>query len=258
VDGHSVDLSWSAATDNVGVDHYRIWIDGSLAAQTAALTLAGVPVADGMSHTFAVGAVDAEGNIGPRASNDLFLPDVTAPSPPGSFAAAGIDATSVWLTWLPAADNVAVVAYRLTRNGRSLPDLQPSAVSLTDAGLATDRNYLYTLTAVDAAGNAGATVTAEVALSAIDVSPPNIPVGLTAVALGGRRVQLTWIPSGDNRVGTVTYRIFRGRKRVATVGTATFIDQPAKVRRFKYRIRAVDVAGNVSAFSVAVWVKVRR
>ena len=250
-----VDLDWDAASDNIGIDHYRVWIDGALAVTTTATSLVGVAVSDGLGHLFAVDAVDGAGNVGQPATAELTLPDVTPPSGPGSFHATTTSATSIDLTWTAASDNIATVQYLVTRNGAPLADLDGSASGFSDAGLATDQTYTYTLTAVDAAGNAGPTMTTQATLVSIDVTPPSVPLNLSGIAQSGRRISLTWSASTDDRLGTIHYKVFRGRKRIATVSGTSFVDRPATVGWYRYRIRAVDAAGNVSSFSAAVWVK---
>jgi hypothetical protein len=78
---------------------------------------------------------------------------------------------------------------------------------------------------------------------------------LRAVALSRRRISLTWAASTDDRAGTLRYKVFRGRKRVATVTTLGYVDRPAVSGWYKYRVKAVDSAGNKSSFSVAVRIK---
>jgi hypothetical protein len=79
--------------------------------------------------------------------------DTAAPSAP-----AGLQATAgnsqVSLTWSPASDNVGVVGYRLYRDGTQVA--APATTGYTDAGLTNGRGYVYTVRAVDAAGNLSA------------------------------------------------------------------------------------------------------
>jgi chitodextrinase len=254
----TVDLVWGAASDNIAVDHYSVFVDGVVAASTSGIRLDGIAVSDGVVHVFSVAAVDAAGNVGPTAGMELALPDVTAPSTAVGFSAAPTGATSVALAWSAATDNVGVVAYRLKRNGIRLSDLGPSAVGLTDAGLTSGATYTYTLAAVDAAGNVGQAASVEVRVGSADVTPPTAPLDLRAVALSKRRISLTWAASTDDRPGSLRYKVFRGRKRVATVTTLSYVDRPAVSGWYKYRVKAVDSAGNVSSFSVAVRIKAHR
>ncbi|MDQ3938160.1 MAG: hypothetical protein M3253_05705 [Chloroflexota bacterium] len=83
----------------------------------------------------------------------------------------------------------------------------------------------------------------------MDGTPPSVPHGLRAESLGYRRIALSWKPSTDDRAGTIRYRVFRNGVRIATVTTTSFVDRPATVGWYTYKLRAVDAAGNRSAFS---------
>ncbi len=251
----AVNLAWGAATDNVMVDHYVVTVDGAALAATTDLQLSGVSVADGADHQFTVAPVDAAGNVGQSASASIALADVTQPGVAQEFGAAAQDATTVALSWMSATDNVGVTSYLLARDGLPLAELDASWRAYTDTGVATDRSHSYTLTAVDAAGNTGLAAVTQVTLTSSDVVAPSVPVNLQAAALSGRRVSLSWAASTDDRPGVLTYRVFRGRTRIATLTTTNYLDQLAVSGWYKYRVKAVDAAGNVSSSGVAVWIK---
>jgi chitodextrinase len=253
----SVDLTWAATTDNVGVDHYRVSRNGIQIGTTSTTKLAGVTVADGFSHTFAVRAVDAAGNASAAAQTSVSVPDVTPPSGTTLFVKA-TGPTSVALSWGAASDNVAVTKYIISRDGAVIASLGGTATLHSDSGLSSGRSYAYSVVAVDAAGNAGPAANATATLTSADVIPPSKPLGLAGVPLGRRRVSLTWQASTDDRQGTLRYQVFRGRRKIATVTDTSYVDRPARVGRYKYRVRAVDAAGNKSSFSAAIWVRAKR
>jgi chitodextrinase len=65
----SVSLSWNAASDNIGIDHYQINRDGTSIANTSATTYIDTGVSEGTDYTYHVIAFDAAGNN--TASNAL-------------------------------------------------------------------------------------------------------------------------------------------------------------------------------------------
>jgi D-alanyl-D-alanine carboxypeptidase len=91
-----------------------------------------------------------------------------------------------------------------------------------------------------------------------DTTPPSVPQGLKGEPLGYRRVGLSWQPSTDDSGGTIRYRVLRDGKRIATVTATSYIDRPAVAGTYSYKVRAVDAAGNKSAFSVTIKVRARR
>ena len=112
--------------------------------------------------------------------------------------------------------------------------------------------------AADAAGNLSAysAIVTSRDTSAADTTRPTAPTGLGATAAGPTQIDLDWTASTDN-VGVTGYRVERcqgtGCTNFAQVGTPSataFIDTGlAASPRYRYRVRAVDAAGNLGAYS---------
>jgi chitodextrinase len=86
-----------------------------------------------------------------------------------------------------------------------------------------------------------------------DVQAPTAPSALSATGSPGS-VALSWTASTDN-VGVTAYRVYRNGKIVATTPNATpsYTDSGLTASTtYKYRISAIDAAGNESAKSVAL------
>ncbi len=81
-------------------------------------------------------------------------PDTEAPGAPQALVVTGVSSTSASLDWGPAFDNVAVVGYRVSRDGVEVADV--TATSFDDTGLEPSTTYEYTVVAYDGAGNVGA------------------------------------------------------------------------------------------------------
>ncbi|SMD31745.1 Por secretion system C-terminal sorting domain-containing protein [Reichenbachiella faecimaris] len=70
----SMDLTWNASTDNVGVTGYNVYLDGSLDGTTTGTSYAFTGLTAGTSYTLAVSAVDAAANesaTGSTSANTL-------------------------------------------------------------------------------------------------------------------------------------------------------------------------------------------
>jgi fibronectin type 3 domain-containing protein len=262
MDVRSVAVSWTASTDNVGVTGYSVTRNGLPLVTTGATdsSIVDAAVIDGFAYDYAITAFDAAGNRGLPASAAVSLPDVTAPSAPGTTTSTGLAVTSTTarVSWSPATDNVAVVGYTVTRDGVLTATLDPTATTFEETGLPSDTTYRYGLVAFDAAGNIGPETSFTVQLKSRDLIAPTTPANLKGTPLGKRRIQLTWSASTDDRAGTIQYRIFRGTTRIATVTTTSYVDRPAAVGWYTYKVRAVDVSGNKSAFTPTISVKARR
>ncbi|WP_143447674.1 hypothetical protein [Kineosporia sp. R_H_3] len=62
--GTTVNLTWSGATDNVGIDHFNVYRNNSLLKTVPSSPTSDAGLADG-TYTYGIAAVDAAGNVGP-------------------------------------------------------------------------------------------------------------------------------------------------------------------------------------------------
>jgi uncharacterized repeat protein (TIGR03806 family) len=86
-----------------------------------------------------------------------------------------------------------------------------------------------------------------------DTTAPTAPTNVVATPASETRVDLTWSASTDaGGSGVASYRIYRNASAtaLATVITTNYADTAASAgTAYAYQVRAVDVAGNVSALS---------
>ncbi|WP_219375417.1 DUF3472 domain-containing protein [Bacillus mycoides] len=82
-----------------------------------------------------------------------------------------------------------------------------------------------------------------------DTEAPTQPQGLYASNVASNSVELRWNPSTDN-VGVKEYQVFRDGQLIQTVQGTTFNDQNLTANKeYKYTVKAVDAAGNISVQS---------
>ena len=252
----SAQIFWSAATDNVAVDRYNVYLDDRLIGTAPPerfpqFNFEGL--VPGNTYRAHVRAVDAAGNMGWRTGYRFFTTtgaglDKERPSPPSS--APRFDGSSFLITWGASSDNVGVETYRIyNADDRSL-----IAESTTNSVELASGAYRIYVRAVDFAGNISwrsaiktITVTGDRPPPVPDTERPSIPGRLLVVSpLGGSTVDLEWGASTDN-VAVVEYRIYeKANNRViaTSVDTAATIEVPVGVR--EVYVRAVDAAGNQS------------
>ena len=97
------------------------------------------------------------------------------------------------------------------------------------------------------------------AAAANDTSSPSAPTGLAATAISTTQIDLTWTASTDN-VGVTGYRVERCQGNSCTnfaqIGTPTTTSFSstglAANTNYRFRVRAVDAAGNLSLYSAIV------
>jgi chitodextrinase len=162
----SVDLSWSASTDNVGVTGYHVYVDNAFVGTTANTSATVSGLAENTTFSFKVTALDAAGNESSGSSvNATTLssgpaPDTEAPSNPGSLTASNETTSSVDLSWSASTDNVGVTGYNVYVD--NVFALTTATTASTVSGLADNTTFTFKVTALDAAGNesSGSTVNA--------------------------------------------------------------------------------------------------
>jgi chitodextrinase len=179
--------------------------------------------------------------------------DEQPPTAPTDLRAVAVNANQINLSWVKSTDNAAVTGYVIYRDRLKLTTVSATSTVYRDTGLAPSTGYVYSVQAVDAAGNASpqSNLTKATTLPPSDKEPPSAPTGLRATAVGSTEVDLTWTASADN-VAVTGYVIFRDGVELTTVaGTATSYQDTGldPSTGYVYWIEAVDAAGNRSAQS---------
>jgi len=281
---NQVTVSWTASTDDWYVAGYRVFVDGIAVANTGPMATSYVLTPAPGQHTYAVAAYDTAsprgagadiisqiaagfghlyGNVSPlSASVTATQDDVTAPTVPTDLVAKA-SVGKATLTWSAATDDVAVDKYGVYRDGVLVATT--SNPTYTDNGLAVG-NYVYTVDAVDRAGNRSAQsapTTANVS-EVPDTTAPTAPASLAASTspdIHGRNVAISWTAATD-AVGVTGYNIYRKRvlspdtgawALIASVNgtTLAFTDVNLATGTYSYTVEAFDSAGNLSDRSPA-------
>jgi chitodextrinase len=278
----SIDLRWSASTDNVGVTGYQVYSGATKIATVTGTSTTVTGLTAATSYTFTVKAVDAAGNASP-ASNAVTTSTASPPPPPPAGAlTATFTKTSDW-------GNGFVAEYAIRNGGTSTVtgwklefDL-PAGETITSAwsGKLSSSGSHYVLTDEDWTRTIAPGATVKVGFQgaytgtfaaptgctingqscgggpappppAPDTTPPSAPANLAASSPTASTVDLRWSASTDN-VGVTGYQVFSGTTKVATVtGTSTTVTGLSAATTYTFTVKAVDAAGNVSPASNAV------
>jgi len=259
-----INLSWAASTDNVGVTGYRVYRAGALIATVGAVTgYQNTGLTASTSYAYTVQAIDAAGNASGQSNAASAttqsgaipnpMSDSVKPTAPAGLTATAASSTQINLSWTASTDNVGVTGYRINRAGTPIATVGV-VTSYQNTGLAAATSYNYTVQAIDAAGNvssqSNATFAITPATSAADTAAPSVPTGLTASAVSGSQVKLTWQPSTDN-VGVKGYIVYLNNAQLATITTGTSFQHTGLTpgTTYNYRVSAFDAVPNHSAWT---------
>ncbi len=254
ITGESVDLSWSASTDNVGVTGYYIYQDGNL---TPVATVTGTSTTIngldfGSTHQFAVAAFDAAGNVSSQ-SQAIQITTLGNGAPVASIVANPTSGT-------------APLFVNFDASGSTDPEADPMtfAWEFGDGNTASGPSPSHTYQSIGAytaivvvSDNFGNTDTASVTISVTatpDTEAPSIPQNLIASNITETSVDLDWDASTDNEAVAGYYVYQDGNATpVATVtGTSTSIQGLSAGTVYSFTVAAFDAAGNISAESQVV------
>ncbi|MDF9409522.1 S-layer homology domain-containing protein [Pelotomaculum isophthalicicum JI] len=270
-------LTWTPASDNVGVTGYQIYQDGAVAytVSSATYTQAGGLVQYNLTglnssatYNFRVEAVDAGNNWstgGPTANASTPAePDTTPPYwTNGSLTPSGITKNSVSLTWSDAQDNVGVAGYQIIGSGSVVATVYGDT-TYNITGLTASTPYTFRVQAFDALGNYstdGPSVDVTTAAD-VDIVPPFWPIDgkLSYVSLSDTSIRISWPAATDNGSGLAGYKIIMAtatNNGVPVDPVITNVDD-ASITKYTFtglttgqgyycKIEAFDRVGNVSA-----------
>ena len=238
VSSSQVNLSWAAATDNVGVTGYRVerctghWLHELRADRDADAarrsTTRGCTAGDDVSVSGAGGGRGGEPEriFGDRDGDDPSAWDTTPPSAPTSLTGTAVSTSQMNLSWAAATDNVGVTGYRVERcTGASCNDFAQIGTPtrrLQRHGLAADTYYGIRCGRSTRRGTWAPTGDRDGDdACAPDTSAPSAPTSLRDGG-GDDAGESGWTASTDN-VGVTGYRVERcqgaGCTNFAQVGT---------------------------------------
>lgn len=152
----AADISWTAATDNIGVAGYKVMKQDTLLANvTEGTSYSLTGLTPQTAYTIDIIAYDVAGNESDPGSvtfTTLELKDDEAPSAPENVKADPVGQTTAWISWNPSNDNVGVAGYEVKNGGTILADVtEGTGVEIKD--LLRGTQYTISVEAYDAAGN---------------------------------------------------------------------------------------------------------
>jgi len=261
LDDQSIDLTWTASTDDIAVANYRVLRNGvEIALVPGEQTSTNIVDLGRGVHWIQLQAIDTAGNESRKTASarvELGGDDALAPSVPSGLQAVADPATvRVTATWEPSTDDVGVAGYVLFRNGDLVTTVAGDVTSaVLDLGYG---DHHVQVAARDAAGNQSARTESVLArLVAPDTEAPSIPTGLDAtVDPATRLVTVSWSASADAS-GVARYSVFRNGDLVTSVpGAPTTAVLDLGVGTHSLQVSATDTVGNESARTASVLVEI--
>ncbi len=152
----TIDLSWTASTDNVGVTGYDVYQGNTVVATVTGTTRQITGLTANTAYSFRVKAKDAAGNESGFSNTATATTlqdsgDTQAPSTPANLASSNITQTTVDLSWTASTDNVGVTGYDVYQGNTVVATVTGTTRQVP--GLTANTAYSFRVKAKDAAGN---------------------------------------------------------------------------------------------------------
>ncbi|WP_130481617.1 fibronectin type III domain-containing protein [Sphaerotilus mobilis] len=158
----TIELSWTPSTDEGGLRGHQVERDGVVVALAREGKHVDASLQAGHEHCYRIIAVDLSGNQSlpsTRACARTSATDRTAPTVPAQVTATATSTTAIHLSWQANSDDVGVIGYVVSANGKRLRSLADTSMDI--GKLTPETNHCLVIEAFDAMGN---------------VSPPSEPV----------------------------------------------------------------------------------
>jgi YD repeat-containing protein len=256
----TVNLSWSASSDNVAVTGYRVYRGGVHIGDTAATprTFSDGGRTGSTTYSYQVSARDAAANYSALSSAvSVTTPDTIAPSAPTSLSASAVSPSQINLSWGGSSDTggSGLAGYRVYRNGSHIANT--GSTSYPDGGLAANTTYSYFIIAYDNASNTSAQSNTA---SATTWPPVSATVSATAWRWFRRNNNTPQIdppivvtPSGGSGTGyTYAWEYVSGDTQTSVISPTSSstrwsrtMDATEAWHKSYWRCRVTDSAGNV-------------
>jgi chitodextrinase len=251
----SISLQWNASTDNVGVNGYDVYRDGTLITSTVGTSYTDSGLTVSTTYHYTVRAHDASGNNSAQSSvlPVTTLADLVAPTTPTNLMADSQTTTSVSLTWTAATDDVGVVSYNVYRGGSFIANV--ASPGYVDNNLRYNTSFGYAVTALDAAGNESPASSTVNTATLPDTTPPS--VSLTAPS-NGTTTELTFpisaTASDDLDLNRVEFYVDGTLINTISSAPFSFNWNSYAVHNGSHTItaKAIDASGNYATQSVTV------
>ncbi len=183
--------------------------------------------------------------------------DKTAPTAP-TLMASSIGTTSVSLNWSGATDEFGVTDYIVYGNG-NLPISVGNFFNHTIYGLASGREYTFSVKAKDAAGNLSVDSNiVSVTTNTIDLTQPSVPNYINGFMEDINQIYIEWGAALANE-NVVSFEVWRrtaggisSLRYTADVSENYFYDTGAYNTTYYYKVRAKNSIGNYSEFTYEV------
>lgn len=242
----SLTLTWTAATDNVGVTGYDVYRGASLVGSVIGTLFNATGLTQATQYTYTIKAKDAAGNVSPGTQTTVTTAatpvDTTPPNNVTNVATTNVTHNSLTVTWSVSSSSD-VASYEVYRGAILLGTVTGTLYNVT--GLTPSTQYTFTVKAKDASTNvaSGTSVTVSTNAQPADTTPPTNVTNLATSATTQTGVTLSWTASVSSDIKD--YRVYNGSTLITTVtGTTHNVTGLTASTTYTFTVKARDTSDN--------------
>jgi endonuclease I/chitodextrinase len=152
----SMDVSWTASTDNVGVTSYDVYVDNALTKNVTTTSASLSGLTPNTTYAITVTAKDLADNVSAKstATNGKTLADTTAPTVPQNIVVSNQTDVSFKITWDASTDDTSVANYEVYIDNNLTATV--TTTTYTASGLTASTTYSVEVLAKDTSDNKSA------------------------------------------------------------------------------------------------------
>ncbi len=210
---NTADIAWSASTDNIGVDHYDIYVNGNKLYSTTDTLFTVTQLDSLIPYRFVVRAIDSSGNVSPASNQVTFLPPGvpggSIPETPSGLTVESSSYNTISLQWSDDSNNeTGFEIFRSeTEDGPyvTIATIDSSKTSFTDSALAASTEYFYKVRAIGESGESDYSNTVNATTAALP-NTPIAPTQVTGTPGDNNTVAISWLDNANNETKYIIYR----------------------------------------------------
>jgi len=232
VSGSGITITWDAATDNIGVEQYKVYCNDAYLGTTTETSYIYAGANQGATYTFYVIAFDFVDNISEKSNTvDITMSDTQPPTVPQNLTIIDRTSTSIKLEWEESTDNIEVVGYDIYQETTVIGSVTGSSIYVV-AELEQSTEYTFMVKAKDKAGNIS-----EASNLIMAATLPEKPTNLK-VTESESGITITW-----NKVANVDEYELNINGKIIDVGTATSYILTNQLPNSKYEFKVCSIHG---------------
>jgi len=248
-------LTWTPASDEVGVAGYYVTRDGVQIGSTLLPYYVDSNLTQNTTYTYQVAAFDLGKNVSPYVSATATTRNGSPPNPPTNLTGAAVSPVQVSMSWTPPTGNAVISSYLIFRGSSptklaQFAQLTGTSTSYNNYQLTPGTTYYYGLEAV----SNGYTSPMSNVVAITTMAPPTAPSNLAVTPSSSVKMLVNWSASSSG-VGILDYYIYRGTSssnlsQAAVRAATSYIDltvTPGTL--YYYAVQAKDTTGTLSPMS---------